>query len=165
MRKDVMTNDAMAAAALARNIQEMDANLNLRSAAAAGVTSYEDPARFHDLRHALVDEFQPRSLHEQIVTTSVAASLWSQRRYSVFEGGLFDAHILDQWDHAAPGSTAAQRLLQAFQSLTDRERTSLRTLLGLHDRLQHSSRANADRLAKARRIRNAAASKAELKGR
>ncbi|WP_321476492.1 hypothetical protein [uncultured Paludibaculum sp.] len=74
MSNDVTTHDAMAAAALARNIQDMDASVDLHSATGGRGTSYEDPARSLGLRHALVDGFPSRLLHQQIVTTSVAVS-------------------------------------------------------------------------------------------
>ena len=168
MRNDVTTNETRAAAALARGIRNTDANLDLHSAAEAGVSSYENPARFQDLCRALEEEFQPQSLHEQIVAASVASSLWSQKRYTRFESGLFDAHLHEDWDQAAPGTpeaAPARRLLQAFRSFTDREQATFRSLLGLQHRLHYSSRSNADRLARANQTRQAAASKSRSKER
>ncbi|MGC4053369.1 MAG: hypothetical protein QM757_29050 [Paludibaculum sp.] len=167
MRNDVTTNDAKAAAALAHGIQETDANLNLCYAPTAGVSSYEAPSLFHDLNRDLSDGFPPQSLHEQIVVASLASSLWSQRRYARFETGLLNAHLLENWDQTAPGtpdSAPARRLLHAFQSFTDRERSTFRTLLGLEDRLHQISRANADRLTRAARARQAAAGRSARKG-
>ncbi|MGJ5819344.1 hypothetical protein [Paludibaculum fermentans] len=160
MRNDVTTNDARAAAALARGIQQTDANLDLHSAAAAAVAAYEDPARFQELCQAISDGFQPRSLHEQVVAASVASSLWSQKRYARFECGLLNARLLEGWDQAAPGTpeaAPARRLLQAVRSLSRREQATLQTLLGLQHRLHFTSRANADRLTRANQARQAAA--------
>ncbi|MGJ5813984.1 hypothetical protein [Paludibaculum fermentans] len=168
MRNDVVTNDARAAAALARGIQETDAHLDLESAATAGVSSYEDTARFLELCQDISEGFHPRSLHEQIVAASVASSLWSLKRYARFESGLFNAHLLEEWDQIKPGTpeaAPARRLLQAFRSFTDQERAAFRSLLDLQHRLHHSSRANADRLTQANRSRDAAAASSARKGR
>lgn len=160
--------DAMAAAALARNIRITDDQLSLHAAAEAGVCSYEDPARFHGCYDDVLQEFQPHSLHEQIVANSLAANLWSQRRYRGVESGLLDACLRETWHHFAPGdpaATPARRLHQAFYPLAPTELTSLATLDQLHDQIHRSTRANADRLAKARRRRVAAAKKEATQGR
>ncbi|MGJ5814572.1 hypothetical protein [Paludibaculum fermentans] len=168
MKKDDARFDAMAAAALARNIRLADDQLCLSSADEAGVCSYEDPARFHAYCDDVLQDFQPHSLHEQIVANSVAAHLWSLKRYRGVESGLIDANLRDSWHKVAPGDSAptpAQRLHQALRPLTSDERTTLTVLDQLHDQLHRASRANADRLAKARRRRDTAAKKEATRGR
>ncbi|MGJ5813320.1 hypothetical protein [Paludibaculum fermentans] len=72
MRIDVTTNDARAAAALARRIRQTDANLDLHPAETAGVASYEAPVRFQELCHAISDGVQRGSLHEHFVTATAS---------------------------------------------------------------------------------------------
>ncbi|WP_321477291.1 hypothetical protein [uncultured Paludibaculum sp.] len=149
-------SDATAAAVLARNVQETDANLHLDTAPAAGVASYENPARFEGLRQALLADFPPQTLHEQIVADSVLADLWSQKRYPAWEAALVSAQIRGQWDQISadkPGATSAYRTWAACSAFDDTQRSTLRRLLDLHHRLHHASRANADRLRKARDAR------------
>ncbi|QOY86161.1 hypothetical protein [Paludibaculum fermentans] len=168
MTRDDARFDAMAAAALARNIRIADDQLSLTAAAEAGVCSYEDPARFHGSYCDVLQEFQPHSLHEHIVANSLAANLWSQRRYRGVESGLLDSCLREASVTAAPGesgATPARRLYQAFRPLSPAELTTLATLDQLHDALHRSTRANADRLAKARRRREAAAKKEAAQGR
>lgn len=160
--------DASAAAALARNIRITDDQLSLLSAAEAGVCSYEDPARFHGYYDDILQEFQPHSLHEQIVANALAANLWSRKRYHAVESGLLDAGLRETWHHFVPGdpaATPARRLLQAFYPLAPTELTTLATLDQLHDHIHRSTRANADRLTKARRRRVIAAKKEATQGR
>lgn len=74
MRKDVTTHEVRTAAALARDIQELDASLDQVSAVAAGHASCGNPPTVLSLRHALADEPQPRSLRRQIVASPAAAN-------------------------------------------------------------------------------------------
>ncbi|WP_321471522.1 hypothetical protein [uncultured Paludibaculum sp.] len=163
MRKDATESGQRAADPLARRIQEMDANLDLNSAAEAGCASHEILARFQGLRQNLLNEFRPLSLHEQIVAASITTGIWSQRRYPAFESGLLDAYIRDQWDQAAPDSREAdpdRRLLRAFHSFTAHEQTTHQTMGSIQHRLHVTTRANAERLLQARRLRAASKRKA-----
>ncbi|MGC4054212.1 MAG: hypothetical protein QM757_34435 [Paludibaculum sp.] len=168
MQNDDARDDAMAAAALARNIRTADDKLCLLTAAEAGVCSYEDPARYHACYDDILREFQPQSLHEQIVANALAAHIWSQKRYRGVESGLIDAHLRETLGQTAPGApkpSPARRLHQAFLPFTRAELTTLTTLDLLHDRLHHATRANADRLLKARRRRESATKKEANQGR
>lgn len=163
MRYYATETEQRAADALARRIQEMDANLDLYSAAEAGCASHEILARFQGLRQNLLQEFRPLSLHEQIVAASIATGIWSQRRYPAFETGLLDAYIRDQWDQVAPDSRDAgpdRRLPRAFHSFTARELSTYQTMNRIQHRLHATTRANAERLLQTRRLR--AASKRKL---
>lgn len=74
MRNDVTTHDVRAAAALARDIQELDASLDQASAAGAGRASRGNPPTVLPLRRALVGEPQPASLCKQIVASPATAN-------------------------------------------------------------------------------------------
>lgn len=70
MRRDAM-RDARAAAAPARNIQELDASLDLPSGVGAGGSWPEDPARSLVPLHDLAGDRQSRPLRKRIIAVTL----------------------------------------------------------------------------------------------